>query len=197
MSQIFVSYARADRGRVAKLVGALEAWGWSVFWDREIPPGATWPTHLEEVVREANCVVVVWSQASVDPERHWVRVEAAEGKERGILVPAQIDPVKPPFGFGLIQAADLVGWDGDEEAPEFHRLVTSIEKLVSSGSAGANEIWAKPGEKGMPPGIYEERDGEGNELPGLRRRKLGSKEQPLPPTSKQGHWWTKVSAAPG
>jgi serine/threonine-protein kinase len=29
------------------------------------------------------------------------------------LVPAQIDPVEPPLGFGLIQAADLTDWSGD------------------------------------------------------------------------------------
>ncbi len=44
----------------------------------------------------------------------------------------------------------------------------------------------------MPVGIYEERDGDGNELPKPRRTRIAGKSQPLPPTSKPGHWWTKV-----
>jgi adenylate cyclase len=33
MADIFVSYARADKARVAPLVDALETRGWSVWWD--------------------------------------------------------------------------------------------------------------------------------------------------------------------
>ncbi len=193
MNQIFVSYASEDRERVAKLVKALEARGWSVFWDREIPPGEDWPVYIEDKIQAASCIVVVWSEASVDHSNKWVRIEAGEARDREVLVPARIDQVKPPFGFGQFQAADLIGWDGDPKAPEFHRLVTTIEELVSSG-ATAPEIWAKPGEKGWPVGIYEERDENGNELPKLHRMRIKSKSQPLSPTSKPGHWWTKVRA---
>ena len=39
MADIFVSYARVDKARVAPLVAALEAQGWSVWWDPEIAGG--------------------------------------------------------------------------------------------------------------------------------------------------------------
>lgn len=39
VASIFMSYAREDRSRAEPLVRALEAKGWSVFWDPEIPPG--------------------------------------------------------------------------------------------------------------------------------------------------------------
>ena len=39
MADIFVSYSRADKARVGPLVAALEAHGWSVWWDPEITPG--------------------------------------------------------------------------------------------------------------------------------------------------------------
>ena len=39
MADIFVSYSRADKARVAPLVAAFEAQGWSVWWDPEITPG--------------------------------------------------------------------------------------------------------------------------------------------------------------
>jgi adenylate cyclase len=34
-----MSYARADKARVVPLVAALEAQGWSVWWDSAIAPG--------------------------------------------------------------------------------------------------------------------------------------------------------------
>ena len=39
MADVFVSYARADKTRVAPLVAAIEAKGWSVWWDPDISPG--------------------------------------------------------------------------------------------------------------------------------------------------------------
>jgi hypothetical protein len=35
--------------------------------------------------------------------------EAGQGKRRRVLVPVLKEPVEPPMGFGLIQAADLSG----------------------------------------------------------------------------------------
>jgi hypothetical protein len=55
---IFVSYARGDQARVAPVVAALEAHGWSVFWDRRIPAGQTWRSHIGRALDQARCVVV-------------------------------------------------------------------------------------------------------------------------------------------
>jgi len=39
MADVFVSYARSDKARVAPLVAVLESQGWSVWWDTEIATG--------------------------------------------------------------------------------------------------------------------------------------------------------------
>jgi hypothetical protein len=39
MADVFVSYARGDKARVAPLVAVVEAQGWSVWWDPDIFPG--------------------------------------------------------------------------------------------------------------------------------------------------------------
>lgn len=39
MADVFVSYSRSDKALVAPLVAAIEAQGWSVWWDAEIAPG--------------------------------------------------------------------------------------------------------------------------------------------------------------
>ena len=85
MSDIFISYASEDRDRAKALAEALKAQGWSVWWDPDIPAGGTFDDVIEEALGKAKCTIVLWSRHSVGSR--WVRTEAAEGAERGILVP--------------------------------------------------------------------------------------------------------------
>lgn len=132
MSDIFISYAREDRPRVETLARALEADGWSVWWDRSIPAGKSFPQVIQEEIAKARCVLVLWSAASVAKE--WVIEEASEAKKRGILVPIQIDKVEPPWGFRLLQARDLVAWNGAATAPSFQSLRTDISAVIQSNA---------------------------------------------------------------
>jgi formylglycine-generating enzyme required for sulfatase activity len=130
LSDIFISYAREDMGRAKQLAEALEAHGWSVFWDRYIPPGKTWREVIAKALHEARCVVVAWSEASI--ASGWVHEEAEEGHERRILVPIFFEEVRPPMGFRSIQAASLVNWDGRPTAEEFQQLVSAIADIIGS-----------------------------------------------------------------
>jgi TIR domain len=79
VSDIFISYAREDLRRAKQLAEAFEAQGWSVFWDRYIPPGETWHAVIDRELQAARCVVVAWSKASI--QSGWVYEEADEGRE--------------------------------------------------------------------------------------------------------------------
>lgn len=125
---IFLSYAREDLERARALAEALEGLGWEVFWDRKIPTGSTWPKHIGEKLEKARCVVVAWTAASVG--RRFVREEAEDADERGVLRPVRFEDVKPPLGLRSVQAADLIAWDGDKEAPEFKQFVKDLSELL-------------------------------------------------------------------
>ena len=61
MADIFISYKREDEeeyGRVKPIAQALEAEGYDVFYDVEIPPGSTWETVLQSKINAAKCVLV-------------------------------------------------------------------------------------------------------------------------------------------
>jgi len=85
MSDIFISYARADKHKAELLADAFSRKGWSVWWDRQIPPGQSFDDTIESALNSARCVIVLWSTHSVSSR--WVKTEAAEGADRGILFP--------------------------------------------------------------------------------------------------------------
>src|SRR5437016_13573510 len=91
MADVFVSYARSDKARVAPLVAAIEAKGWTVWWDPEISAGQEFDRQIAAELKIAAAVLVVWTPNSV--ESRWVRGEAREGAERGILVPVRFEQI--------------------------------------------------------------------------------------------------------
>jgi TolB-like protein/tetratricopeptide (TPR) repeat protein len=135
MADVFVSYSRSDKARVAPIVAALEAQGWSVWWDPAIAPGQQFDRMIADELERARAVLVVWTPDSV--ESRWVRGEAREGADRGILVPLQLGPARLPIDFRAYHTTDL-GQAADVAAnPEFLEVVRAVEKLAGRGSRSA------------------------------------------------------------
>ena len=107
MASIFLSYARDDADKAAKVAAALEAAGHKLWWDRNIGAGTRFAAEIEEALRAADRVVVLWSKTSI--RSAWVLDEAAAGRDTGRLIPVLIDAVEPPLGFRQYQAIDLSG----------------------------------------------------------------------------------------
>ena len=142
MADIFISYLHEDIDAAEKVADALEYEGWSVFWDRRILPGKRFDDFLWEQIQAAHCVIVLWSRQSI--HSHWVRDEAREGLKKGILVPALLDDILPPFGFGAIQAANLIGWKADRRHWGFQQLLQAVRAAikvpVTAELAGVGEL---------------------------------------------------------
>jgi adenylate cyclase len=130
LSEIFISYASEDRQRIRPLAHALEARGWSVFWDPNIPTGKSWREVLDHELKDARCIVVAWSDQSI--VSRWVHEEAEDGRERAILIPVFIDKVLPPLGFRSVQAADLSEWDHTKHSDVLERLLADIDALLGA-----------------------------------------------------------------
>jgi hypothetical protein len=128
MAEIFISYASEDKDRAEAMARVLEEQGWSVWWDRRIPPGRDYAEVIESALREARCVVVLWTKSSVASK--WVRNEVREGANREVLVPALLDEVEIPFEFRSLQAARLIGWRDRAQPPEMAELLASIAAIL-------------------------------------------------------------------
>ena len=108
MADVFISYARGDKARVAPLVAAIEAKGWTVWWDPEIDAGQQFDDQIEAELLAAAAVVVVWTATSVSSR--WVRGEAREAADRNILVPVRFDAARLPMDVRAIHTIDLDAW---------------------------------------------------------------------------------------
>ena len=133
LSDIFLSYDGRDLKRVEVLAAALKSKGWTVFFDRTIPPGKTWRQFIGKEIDECRCMVVAWSTHSVNS--HWVCEEADDGLKRKVLVPILLDQIIPPWGFRSIQAASFVGWEGDTNSSSYLALCNAVTDLI--GQPGA------------------------------------------------------------
>lgn len=128
MSDLFISYASADREKARLIARVFEERGHSVWWDRTIPPGREFDEVIQEAIERAKCAIVLWSKTSVKSK--WVKTEASEAEARDVLVPARIDETALPLEFKRIQTADLSSWKGELDHPELLNLVASVEQLL-------------------------------------------------------------------
>jgi len=104
MADIFLSYAREDLAKARSIAAALTSHGWTVWWDRKIPPGLSFEDVIERELTGATCAMVLWSRSSTGSS--WVRNEAAGARDREKLVPVLIENAKLPMGFRHVQTPD-------------------------------------------------------------------------------------------
>ena len=134
MTDIFLSYANEDRATAERVARVLETAGFTVWWDRRIPAGRSWRSVLEEALHGMRCLIVLWSENSINSP--WVMEEAEEARRLGkIMFPVLLHKIDPPVGFRAIQAANLVDWDGAADAPAVELLIKDLQSLLAQAKA--------------------------------------------------------------
>jgi adenylate cyclase len=131
LTDIFMSYARADSARVAPLVAALESQGWSVWWDSAISPGQEFDRQIAAALKDCSAVLVVWTQNSV--ESRWVRGEARDGADRGVLIPVRFGNAPLPIDFRAIHTTDLDETGDPTRSPKFQEVIHALGSVIARG----------------------------------------------------------------
>ena len=132
LADIFVSYSRQDKSRVAPLVAALENEGWSVWWDPEITPGEEFDSLISRELDAARALIVVWTNASVDSR--WVRGEARDAADRGALVPVRFENARLPIDFRAVHTTDLDHWEESPQSEPFRALCKALESKLGTAN---------------------------------------------------------------
>src|SRR3954454_6159818 len=129
MAKIFLSYAREDVDAAKQLAGCIASAGHEVWWDRHIQGGSRFSDEIDRALKDAEAVVVLWSDASVGSA--WVQDEAAEGRDSGRLVPVALGNCRPPLGFRQFHTIALGEWDGRGEPNSLGEVMAAIGKTAS------------------------------------------------------------------
>ena len=145
MADVFVSYARGDEPLAELVTDALRADGYAVWRDDQLPAHLAYADVIEERLKAAKAVVVLWSAEAARSQ--WVRAEADTARSAGTIVQGTVDGSIPPLPFNQIQCADLNGWDGNREAPGWMKLKSSVSALA--GTVPGDVPKAGPRRRGM------------------------------------------------
>lgn len=130
MTDVFISYARADRKRVSLLAAALTQEGFAVWWDPQIRPGKRWNDVIRKALEGSAAVVTAWTPAAVKSK--WVAAETTYASSKQKLTPVLLKPCAPPMPFNMIQSTDLSAWRGDGDDPAWLQLLQEVRRLVAA-----------------------------------------------------------------
>ena len=67
-----------------------------------------------------------WSGRPVSVASRWVRGEAREAAERGILVPVRFDQARLPMDVRAIHTTDLDGWGENAASPQAQEFLRAL-----------------------------------------------------------------------
>ena len=129
---VFISYKSERRAYAEHLHDVLVDHGFSVWFDYALVPGNAFDQEIEEKIRAAKCVVVLWCTKSVKSE--WVLDEAYLAKQLKKLIPTRIETVELPLNYKRLQTVNLTGWNGHPTVGPHMAVVEEVARFVGRSS---------------------------------------------------------------
>jgi hypothetical protein len=151
MPDVFISFARSTAASARMIRDAFQDLGYEVWSDDQLPPHKSYADVIEEKLRAAKAVVVLWSSDAVRSQ--WVRAEADLARGLGTLVQLRIDDALPPLPFNQIQCADLAGWRAGAHSDAWNQVLAAVAELVASeghAEPASGSGARTPGSSGRP-----------------------------------------------
>ena len=128
MGHVFISYARSDEDLAREIGDLLKEGGHEVWRDDELPAHKPYAEVIEDRLKGASAVIVLWSAEAAKSQ--WVRAEADTARTARTLIQVTLDGTMPPIPFNQIQCADFKGWDGQRTSPGWRKLLASVTELA-------------------------------------------------------------------
>ena len=133
MSEVFISHARSTATQAQAIARGLRALGYEVWLDDDLPAHRAYTGVIEQQLRAARAVVVIWSTDAAASD--WVQSEADRARNEHKLIQLRIDNAVLPMPFDRIQCADLTGWTGETDTRDWRKIVASVSDLVGAPAA--------------------------------------------------------------
>lgn len=130
MTDVVVSYARADSAAVERLVKALQAYNVNVWWDRSLEDDTAFAEVIRQKIHEAKAVIVCWSNAA--EQSHWVREEAHEARHLNKYIGCLIAEGKPALGHATANMSNLQFWNGAADDTTLLHFLSLLGKAIGN-----------------------------------------------------------------
>lgn len=138
MTDVFISYARSNRAAAEALAERLSGLGLTVWWDTELVAGEQFRAAIEEQLRAARAIVVLWSPDAV--ASRFVVDEADVAAATGKLISVLVDGFtahQTPIGFRSYQAIPLADERGLDRALQRRGLQLCKPQATDAGRGDA------------------------------------------------------------
>lgn len=93
MADVFISYSKAHAQLTRDLARDIEAKGLTVWWDTEMVPGESFRQRIQQELKAARAVIVIWTPESIHSD--YVLSEAERARLAGKLIQVRTDEVEP------------------------------------------------------------------------------------------------------
>ena len=103
--------------------------------------GEGFDAEIEREVTSASTVLVCWTTEALSSI--YVKAEAKKGLERNVLVPIFLERCTLPVPFNAIDTEDLSRWNGNDDDPNWIKVVTLIKSKVEEAEQDAKARIAK------------------------------------------------------
>lgn len=128
MSEVFISYARADRNLIEPIAVRLDALSVEAWLDTRISPGDDFLEDIHSKLKEVRLVLVCWSPNAIQSK--WVKGEAHWAFEHRVYLPVYVAPCELMPPFNLVETVDLSSWANSPNDPGWLSLVAQIGHLT-------------------------------------------------------------------
>jgi len=142
LADIFVSYSRQDKALVAPLVAALEAEGWSVWWDPEIATGQDFDRQIAAELKVAKAYDMLPENAGTSSQG---RTPADNATVRSVFVIGPDKKVKAMLTYPMSTGRNF---------DEVLRLLDSCQ-LTSKHKVATPVNWKQGGDVIISPAVTE------------------------------------------
>ncbi|MEM8696515.1 MAG: toll/interleukin-1 receptor domain-containing protein [Pseudomonadota bacterium] len=159
MTDIFLSYARKNRDRVAAIADGLSDGGYDLWWDTALKAGDNYALKIEQALDATKSVVVCWSQQA--KESLWVRAEATEALDNDKLIQLKLDESRMPLPFNILNMIAFDGWNGERTAPEWTALEGEVDQMTGRTEDGRVQTEDSMLTREMPPELKQRLQGLG------------------------------------
>jgi hypothetical protein len=141
VADVFISYKREDRSRVAIIADILSDLGLTAWFDASLISGESWETVINREVGAASAMLVCWTPQAVGSVQ--VMREVLLGVTRKMLAPVFLEKCVLPQGLDSKHVADLTHWDLSLNDPEWLGVLARLEQLTGrTGLCDASEARA-------------------------------------------------------